>query len=140
MTAPTMNTNHLATLPSLALLLGLAACGPRNSLLDVDGRGATGGASSASSAASTSTAASSAIASSGAGGGTSGTGGAEPIVAPHAPLQLALGSEHACALFGDHTVKCWGKNDHGQLGLGDTLDRGASPDTMGAALPVVALW
>ena len=131
-----MNTNRIVTLPALALLLGLAACGARNSLLDVDGRGVPGGAASASTASTTD---SSAIASSGAGGEAEGTGGAEPIVAPHAPRKLALGSEHACALFGDHTVKCWGKNDHGQLGLGDTLDRGAAPDTMGAALPTVDL-
>lgn len=134
-----MNTNHLAPLSALALLLGLAACGARNSLLDVDGRGTAGGAASGSSTASTSTDVSSAFATSGAGGETGGTGGAEPMVAPHDPIQLALGSEHACALFGDHSVKCWGKNDHGQLGLGDTLDRGASPDTMGAALPAVDL-
>ena len=136
-----MNTTHLAQLPALALLLSLAACGARNSLLDDgDGRGTTGGASSASSAASTSTDVSSAIASSGAGGSIEGTGGAEPIVAPHDPIQLALGSEHACALFGDHSVKCWGKNDHGQLGLGDAVSRGGAPGAMGDALPIVALW
>jgi alpha-tubulin suppressor-like RCC1 family protein len=134
-----MNTNHLAALPAIALLLGLAACGARNSLLDFDARGATGGQPSAASTASALDSASSAIAGSGAGGEAEGAGGAAPIFAPHDTIQLALGSEHACALFGDHTVKCWGKNDHGQLGLGDAIDRGSSPDTMGAALPTVDL-
>ncbi len=127
MIAPTMNPTPLHALPWLALLLGVAGCGARNSLLDFDGSGSTaGGTSSGTSSATT-----------GAGAG-SGTGGG-PTVGPHEPLQLALGSEHACALFGDHSVKCWGKNDHGQLGLGDTLDRGASPESMGAALPTVDL-
>ena len=132
-----MITNHLGTIPALALLLGLAACGARNSLLDFDGQGATGGASSTVSSSATAT--SSAIGSSGAGGEAAGTGGASPIMGSHDPIQLALGNEHGCALFGDHTVKCWGKNDHGQLGLGDTVERGAALGTMGAALPTVDL-
>lgn len=131
MLAPTMKPTPLDTLPLLALLVGLAGCGARNSLLDFDGAGSTGGGGSPSTSSVTTGA--------GAGGGAGSTGGAGPTAGPHEPLQLALGSEHACALFGDHSVKCWGKNDHGQLGLGDTLDRGTSPETMGAALPAVDL-
>ena len=33
---------------------------------------------------------------------------------------LALGVGFSCALLDNATVKCWGKNDVGQLGLGDT--------------------
>lgn len=52
---------------------------------------------------------------------------------------ISLGLEHSCALLDDQTVKCWGRNDQGQLGLGDTNDRGLDSSTMGDALPSVAL-
>ncbi|MCS6900641.1 MAG: hypothetical protein RMJ98_13485 [Myxococcales bacterium] len=32
-------------------------------------------------------------------------------------LQLALGSRHTCALLEDGTVRCWGDNSRGQLGV-----------------------
>jgi hypothetical protein len=72
-------------------------------------------------------------------GGAGGAGGTEPALAPHDVRRVALGDGHACALFGDGSIKCWGRNDHGQLGLGDTEDRGDAPGEMGAALPVVDL-
>jgi hypothetical protein len=39
----------------------------------------------------------------------------------------------------DHRVKCWGNNGYGQLGYGDTLERGSAQEQMGDALPVVDL-
>ena len=33
--------------------------------------------------------------------------------------------------------KCWGWNGFGQLGLGDTANRGDGPDEMGVFLPLV---
>ena len=33
-------------------------------------------------------------------------------------------------------VKCWGKNDKGQLGIGDTDNRGDAAGEMGASLPL----
>ncbi|MDO4684630.1 MAG: hypothetical protein Q4B06_02905 [Candidatus Saccharibacteria bacterium] len=48
-------------------------------------------------------------------------------------VQLALGSEHSCALANDNTIHCWGRNNHGQLGNGTNTDS-ASPrqvDTAG---------
>ncbi len=35
-----------------------------------------------------------------------------------AVTQMALGSDHHCALIADGTVRCWGENDVGQLGNG----------------------
>jgi alpha-tubulin suppressor-like RCC1 family protein len=55
------------------------------------------------------------------------------------PIALALGSRHSCALIEGGWVKCWGENDLGQLGLGDTHDRGGEPQQMGAALEYVDL-
>jgi alpha-tubulin suppressor-like RCC1 family protein len=45
----------------------------------------------------------------------------------------------ACAVLADDSLRCWGRNAHAELGLGDQIDRGASPDAMGAALPLVNL-
>eukprot|EP00485_Elphidium_margaritaceum_P011658 CAMPEP_0202689790 /NCGR_PEP_ID=MMETSP1385-20130828/4979_1 /ASSEMBLY_ACC=CAM_ASM_000861 /TAXON_ID=933848 /ORGANISM="Elphidium margaritaceum" /LENGTH=55 /DNA_ID=CAMNT_0049344979 /DNA_START=47 /DNA_END=211 /DNA_ORIENTATION=+ len=36
-------------------------------------------------------------------------------------------------------MKCWGNNDHGQLGYGDENNRGDAANEMGANLPVVNL-
>lgn len=46
---------------------------------------------------------------------------------------------HACAVLGNGRVKCWGENDEGKLGIGDTLARGVSPSHMGDSLPFVDL-
>ncbi len=38
-------------------------------------------------------------------------------------VQVALGNYHTCAVKTDGTLLCWGRNDYGQLGMGDTTDR-----------------
>ncbi len=53
--------------------------------------------------------------------------------------QLALGARHACVILDNDKVKCWGSNAQGQLGLGDTANRGDGPGEMGDALPFVDL-
>ena len=35
---------------------------------------------------------------------------------PPVATKVAVGAHSACAVIGDGTVRCWGKNDHGQLG------------------------
>lgn len=48
---------------------------------------------------------------------------------------VTTGRYHTCALLKDRSVKCWGANGYGQLGLGDTVTRGDNPGEMGSALP-----
>ncbi|MCX4242723.1 RCC1 domain-containing protein [Paraliomyxa miuraensis] len=33
------------------------------------------------------------------------------------PLQIAAGGEHACAVMQSGALRCWGRNDYGQIGL-----------------------
>lgn len=54
-------------------------------------------------------------------------------------VEVVAGWTHTCALLDDGTVKCWGFNGYGQLGYGDTNDRGDANGEMGADLPIVAL-
>jgi alpha-tubulin suppressor-like RCC1 family protein len=54
-------------------------------------------------------------------------------------LSLSTGDAHTCAVLDDHTLKCWGDNQFGQLGLGDARNRGTRPGEMGDALTPVDL-
>ena len=51
---------------------------------------------------------------------------------------LALGGSHSCALLDDDSVRCWGSNDRGQLGTGDSLDRG-QPTDLGVGQSALAI-
>ena len=50
-----------------------------------------------------------------------------------------MGSAHTCAILDDDSLKCWGYNEDGQLGLGDTNPRGGNAGEMEDNLPAVAL-
>ena len=53
---------------------------------------------------------------------------------------VCAGYGNSCALLTNGQVKCWGHNDgSGDLGYGDTVDRGGKPGEMGDALPAVDL-
>jgi hypothetical protein len=58
-------------------------------------------------------------------------------------VALALGGNyqggHSCALLDDASVKCWGDNFYGQLGLGNSQSRGDAGGQMGDSLPAVDL-
>ncbi|NUP13064.1 MAG: DUF4215 domain-containing protein [Polyangiaceae bacterium] len=59
--------------------------------------------------------------------------------------RVAVGRAHVCVMYTSAgapllpRLKCWGDNSHGQLGLGDTENRGDDPGEMGNALPDVPL-
>ena len=52
-------------------------------------------------------------------------------------LLAAPGYQHTCALLDDSSVKCWGYNGHGNLGLGHTTQLGDGAGEMGDSLPTV---
>lgn len=54
-------------------------------------------------------------------------------------VKISAGSTHACALFKAGTIKCWGRNYRGELGLGHLNRMGDNPNEMGDDLPVVDL-
>ncbi|SVE33558.1 uncharacterized protein METZ01_LOCUS486412, partial [marine metagenome] len=50
---------------------------------------------------------------------------------------IEAGDNHTCAILDNASVKCWGSNASGQLGLGDTDSRGDNSSEMGDSLPIV---
>ena len=52
---------------------------------------------------------------------------------------IAAGGYHTCAILDDDSVKCWGQGQNGQLGYGDTQNRGDGAGEMGDNLPSVDL-
>jgi len=44
--------------------------------------------------------------------------------------RIVAGYNHTCAILDNDTVKCWGYNNYGQLGYGDTSVRTAPPDAI----------
>lgn len=47
--------------------------------------------------------------------------------------------DHTCAILDNNDLKCWGRNDFGQLGLEDTTHRGNVVGQMGDNLPAINL-
>lgn len=55
------------------------------------------------------------------------------------PKKIISGGRHTCVISAAGTVKCWGSNTNGELGIGSTTSLGLSPDTMGSNLPTLDL-
>jgi alpha-tubulin suppressor-like RCC1 family protein len=54
-------------------------------------------------------------------------------------LEISAGAWHMCARLIDQRLKCWGDNESGQLGIGDTGYRGGQPGDMGDNLRATEL-
>eukprot|EP00798_Chlamydomonas_sp_ICE-L_P009609 gene9609-7522_t len=52
-------------------------------------------------------------------------------------ITITTNGQHSCALLDDNSVKCWGRNKFGQLGLSDTVSRGGGVAEMGDKLPAL---
>ncbi|MEM9517153.1 MAG: hypothetical protein AAGA42_20060 [Actinomycetota bacterium] len=61
-----------------------------------------------------------------------------PVTLGGSVTELAAGFDHTCALRSSH-VTCWGRNDQGQLGLGNTNDFGDNAGELGPIVPAVLL-
>jgi alpha-tubulin suppressor-like RCC1 family protein len=61
-----------------------------------------------------------------------------PYIVPETSM-VSVGEGHTCAILDDKSVKCWGSNSSGQLGLGDKNNRGDNSGEMGDNLPAVDL-
>ena len=58
---------------------------------------------------------------------------------PAAPVRLAAGAVHTCALLEGGTAWCWGQNLHGQLGDGTNENR-AAPSQVAGELTFTSLF
>ena len=52
---------------------------------------------------------------------------------------ISAGSNHTCVLLDNASLKCWGYNNYGHLGYGNTNNLGDASGEMGDNLPVVDL-
>ena len=73
------------------------------------------------------------------GGGSGSSGDPKPTLPFVSISKIAAGWGHSAVLFKNGMVKCWGYNNEGQLGYGDTNNRGDNVGEMGDSLPTVNL-
>ncbi len=51
------------------------------------------------------------------------------------PVSVSTGGDHSCAILDDSSVRCWGRNNFGQLGIGSTSNQGDDPNEVVSAAP-----
>ena len=44
------------------------------------------------------------------------------------PIQISAGESSTCALFANGKIKCWGSNNNGELGIGNTNQKDTPQD------------
>ena len=80
--------------------------------------------------------------------GQLGTGNTTNLNIPSAPINLGgkakaifLGDNHSCAVLENGEVKCWGRNNSGQLGTGNTtsLNTPSAPINLGGKAVAISL-
>lgn len=68
------------------------------------------------------------------GSGTPGFGNTQTqptlVALPSSASKLACGREHTCVVIADGTARCWGSNDHGELGAGTTAGPLVTPQVV----------
>ena len=52
---------------------------------------------------------------------------------------ISTGDRHTCAILDNASIKCWGSNISGELGIGEPGNRGDNSSEMGDNLPVISL-
>lgn len=60
-------------------------------------------------------------------------GTADSTVTIVKPIDIKVGQYFACALYSDDSVKCWGANSNGQLGIGSAANVGDATTEVGGA-------
>ena len=53
--------------------------------------------------------------------------------------RLTVGGYHSCAILNNGSLKCWGKNDKGQLGIDSTTTVGGAASSGGTSMPPAAV-
>ena len=64
---------------------------------------------------------------------------AEPVIGISRAIAVTSGADHSCALISNHSVECWGRNQHHQLGDGTNAPFSATPVAVRNLSNVVAL-
>ncbi len=54
-------------------------------------------------------------------------------------IAIGAGPNHTCAVLGDHTLKCWGDNSHGELGTGSVVGTTVTPSVSTKVVAVAGL-